>query len=91
MSRRIVMRMLPDVSGELGVHNPAERHKPEREASDGTLSNSRAHKLLSKRYCLFRPLFLNPCDRVVDLLFSQQPALDIFLHAAFLIDEDADG
>ena len=91
MSRRIVMLMLPHVGGELGVHNPAERHKPEREASDDTLPNSMDHKLLPKRDGLFRSLFLNPRDRVVDLLFSQQPALDIFLHAAFLIDEDADG
>ena len=82
MCRRTVMLMLPHVGGELRVDNSAERHKPEREASEGTLPNSRAHKLLSKSYCLFRFLFLNPRDSVVDLLFSQQSALDIFLHAA---------
>lgn len=30
VSRRVVMLMLPHVGGELRVHYPAERHKPER-------------------------------------------------------------
>ena len=30
VSRRIVMLMLRHVGGELRVHNPAERHEPER-------------------------------------------------------------
>jgi hypothetical protein len=30
VSRRLVMGMLRHVGGELRVHNPAERHKPER-------------------------------------------------------------
>jgi hypothetical protein len=30
VSRCIVMRMLRHLGGQLRVHNPAERHKPER-------------------------------------------------------------
>ena len=30
MGRLVVMLMLPHVGGELRVHNPAERHNPER-------------------------------------------------------------
>jgi hypothetical protein len=46
-------------------------------------------KFSSKSGCLYGLLFLNPCDNFFDLLLGQQPALDIFLHAPFLIDEDA--
>ena len=55
VSRRVVMFVLPHVGGELRVDNPAERHKPERKPRDCTLPNSRAHRPLSKSYCLFRP------------------------------------
>ena len=91
MSRRIVVLVLPHVGGELRIDNPAERHKPERESSNDTLSNFMSHRMLSKSRCLDRRLFLNPRDNVIDLLLSQQSALDIFLHAALLIDEDAYG
>lgn len=91
MSRCVVMLMLPHVGGELRVHNSAERHKPEREPSDYKLSSPRVHKSLSKSRCLYRLLFLNPCDGFLDLLFGEQPALDIFLDSALLVDEDAHG
>ena len=91
MSRSVVMLMLPHVGGELRVHNPAERHKPECEPSDYTLSNHTVHRTLSKSRCLYRLLFLNPRDGFIDLLFGEQPALDVFLHAPLLVDEDAHG
>ena len=91
VSRRIVMLMLPHVGGELRVHNPAERHEPERKPSDCALLNLTVHKPLSKSRCLYRLLFLNPRDGVIDFLFGQQSALEIFLHAPLLVDEDAHG
>ncbi len=91
MCRRAVMLMLPDVGRELRVDNPAERHKPERESSDDTLSNLMSHRLLSKSRCLDRLVFLNPCNDFIDLLFGEQATFDVFLYAAILIDEDAHG
>ena len=44
MSRRVVVLMLPQVSGDLRIHNPAERHKPEREPYNGTLTNPAVHR-----------------------------------------------
>ena len=91
MCRRAVMLVLPHVGGELRIDNPAERHKPERETSNNTLSNLMSHRLLSKSRCLDRRLFLNPRDSVIDLLFGEQASFKIFLHAAILVDEDAHG
>ena len=91
MSRRVVMLMLRDVGGQLRVDNPAERHNPEREPSDCKLSNSTTHRPLSKSRCLCRFIFLNPHDSFINLLFGQQAALDIFLNAPILVDEDAHG
>ena len=91
MCRRAVMIVLPHVGGELRIDNPAERHKPKRETSNNTLSNLMSHRLLSKSRCLYRLLFLNPRDGVIDFLFGQQSALEIFLHAPLLVDEDAHG
>ena len=87
----VVMRMLADVGRQLGVDNPIKRHKPERNSPDHTLLNLMHHRSLSKSRCLYRLLVLNPRDGFIDLLFSHQPAFDIFLHASLLIDEDADG
>lgn len=91
MSRRLVVLMLPDVGGELRVHNPAERHKPEREPYDGTLSNPTVHRPLSKSRCLHRLIFLNPHNGFFDLQFGEQPTLDIFLDTPLLVDENAHG
>jgi hypothetical protein len=91
VSRRVVVLVLSHMGGELGIDNPAERHKPERKSPDYTLLNLRDHRLLSKSRCFDRLLFLNPRNCFIDFLLGQQPTLDIFLHAAFLIDEDADG
>ena len=44
VSCRVVMLMLPHVGGELRVHNPTERHKPERQPYDSTLSNPMGHR-----------------------------------------------
>ena len=90
MSRCVVMLMLSNVGCELRVDRPAEHHKPEHEPYDGTLSNTIVHKSLPKSRCLYRFLFLNPRDRVFDFLFGQEPTLNVFLHAPFLIDEHAD-
>ena len=57
MSFGFVMRMLRHVGGELRVHNPAERHKPEREPSDCKLLNPTVHRHLSRSCCLYRPCF----------------------------------
>ena len=46
MCRRAVMLVLPHVGGELRIDNPAERHKPERETSNNTLSNLMSHRLV---------------------------------------------
>ena len=89
MSRLIVMLMLPHVGGELRVHNSTERHKPEREAANCKLSNSTVHRPLSKSRCLYRIIFLNPCNDFIDLLFGQQATLEVFPHASLLVDEDA--
>ena len=89
MSRRVVVLMLPQVSGKLRVHNPAERHKPEREPYNYKLSNPTVHRPLSKSRCFYRLLFLNSCNDIVDLLLGQKAAFDVFLHAPFLVDEDA--
>jgi len=43
MGRLIVMLMLSHVGGDLRIHDPAERHKPERQPSDDTLLNSTGH------------------------------------------------
>ena len=91
MSCGLVVCMLPHMGGELWIDNPAERHKPERETSNNTLSNLMSHRLLSKSRCLDRRLFLNPRDSVIDLLFGEQASFKIFLHAALLVDEDAHG
>lgn len=91
MSCRVVVLVLPQVSGDLRVHNPAERHKPEREPYDCKLSNPTVHRPLSKSRCFYRFLFLNSCNNIVDLLFGQKAAFDVFLHAPFLVDEDAHG
>lgn len=91
MCRRTVMLVLPHMGGELRVYDPAERHKPEREASDDDLSNATCHKSLSKGRCLYRLVFLNPCNDFIDLLFGEQASFKIFLHAALLVDEDAHG
>ena len=91
MSRRIVMLMLSHVCRQLWVDNPAERHKPEREPSHDDVSNATFHKSLSKGRCLDRFVFLNPCHDFIDLLFGEQATFDVFLYAAFLIDEDAHG
>jgi hypothetical protein len=85
----VVMFVLREVGRQLGVYNAAERHKPECEAHHCKLSNTSVHRPLSKSRCHSRPLFLNPRDGVIDLLFGQQSALDIFLYAPLLIDEDA--
>ena len=87
----VVMLMLPHVGGELRVHNPAERHQPEREPYDYDLSNATFHKSLSKSRCFHRLLFLNPRDDFIDLLFGEQATLDVFLNASLLIDEHAHG
>jgi hypothetical protein len=34
---------------------------------------------------------LNPCDDFIDSLFGEHATFDVFLHASFLVDEDADG
>ena len=91
MCCRVVMLVLPDVGGELRVDNPAKRHKPEREPSDDDVPNATFHRSLSQRGRFHRLLFLNPRNCFIDFLLGQQPTLDIFLHAAFLIDEDAYG
>ena len=91
MSRGLVMLMLPDVGRQLRVDNPAERHKPEREAPDRKLLNLMGHRSLSKSRCFYRLLFLKPSDNFIDLLFGQQASFKIFLHAALLVDEDAHG
>ena len=91
MCRRAVMLVLPHMGGELRIDNPAERHKPERESSDGTLSNLMSHRLLSQSCCFHRLLFLKPSDNFIDLLFGQQASFKIFLHAPLLVDEDAHG
>ena len=57
MSRRVVMLMVRHVGGQLRVHNPAERHKPEREPSDHTLLNPTVHRPVSKNFCLYRLCF----------------------------------
>src|SRR4051812_8947545 len=90
MSGRAVMRMLSYVGSKLRVHNPAERHQPEHEPSDGTLSNAMVHRSLPKNRCLYRFLFLNPRNRVFDFLFGQQSTLDVFLHTPLMIEEYAD-
>ena len=90
MSRRVVMLVLPHVGGELRVHNPTERQQPEREPSDDTLSNAMMHRLLSRRRCRYRLLFLNPRDGGMDCLFGEQAAFDVFLHAHLLIKKHAD-
>ncbi len=51
MCRRTVMLVLPHVGGELRIDNSAERHKPERESSNNTLSNLMSHRLLSQSCC----------------------------------------
>ena len=89
MSRGLVMLMLPHVGGDLRVHNPAKRHKPEGEPYDYKLSNSLTHRVLSKSRCLHRLIFLNPGNSFFDLLFGQKAAFDVFLHAPLLVDEDA--
>jgi hypothetical protein len=91
VSRSLVMLMLPHMGGELRVDNPAKRHKPEREPPDRKLLNPMGHRFLSKSRCLDRLLFLNPCNDFIDLLFGEQAAFEIFLHAALLVDEDAHG
>lgn len=89
MGCRTVVLMLPHVGGQLRVHSPAERHKPEREPCDCTLSKPAVHRSLSKSCGIQRFLFLNSCHDIVDLFFGQQSALDIFLYPSLLIDEDA--
>jgi hypothetical protein len=89
--RRVVMLMLPYVGGELRVDNPAERHEPEREPYDDDVPNATSHTSLPLSRCFHRLLFLNPCDDFIDLLFGEQATFDVFLHAAFLVDEDAHG
>ena len=91
MCRRAVMLVLPHVGGELRIDNPAERHKPERESSNNTLSNLMSHRLLSRSCCFHRLLFLNPRNDFIDLLLGEQATLDVFLHAPFLVDEHAHG
>lgn len=91
MSRCVVVLMLPYVGGELRVHNPAERHNPEREPADYNLSNSLAHKALAKSRCLHRLMFLNSRNGFFDLLFGEQATFDVFLHASLLVNEDAHG
>ena len=90
MGCRVVMLMLSNVGSELGVHSPAEHHKPEYKTSDSTSSNPIGHSSLSKGCCFYWFLLLNPRDRVFDFLFGQEPTLNVFLHAPFLIDEHAD-
>ena len=91
MSRRIVVLMLPQVGGDLRIHNAAERYKPEREPYNHKLLNPTVHRTLSKSRCFYRFLFLNSCNNIVDLLLGQKAAFDVFLHAPFLVDEDAHG
>jgi len=91
VSRRVVVLMLPYVGGELRVHNPAERHNPEREPPDYKLSNPTIHRPLSKSRCLHRLMFLNSRNGFFDLLFGEQATFDVFLHASLLVDEDAHG
>ena len=91
MCRRAVMLVLPHVGGELRIDNSAERHKPERESSNNTLSNLMSHRLLSQSCCFHRLLFLNPRNDFIDLLFGEQATLEVFLHAPFLVDEHAHG
>ena len=91
MCCRTVMLVLLEMSSELQIDNPAERHKPECEPPHNTLSNLMSHKLLSKSRCLDRCLLLNPRESVIDLLFGEQAAFEIFLHATLLVDEDAHG
>ena len=91
MCRRTVMLVLPHMGSELRVDDPAEHHKPERDPPDRKLLNLMGHRSLSKSRCFYRLLFLKPSDNFIDLLFGQQPALDIFLHAPLLVDEDAHG
>lgn len=53
-------------------------------------SNQHAVWLVERRR-LDWPAFLNLCHNIENQLLGQQPALDVLLHDALLIDEYADG
>lgn len=92
MSCRLVMGMLRLMGhgrrGRQRGHQQQTRHQ--REYLD--LSSHSNHDLLPNRRRLYRsgPL-LNTLDRLKNLVFCQQAALEIFLHDALLINEHTHG
>ncbi len=90
MSRRLVMAMLDLMTdgrrrGKNGYQQEA-RHK----GQDKHLSLQTSHILLLDQRRLQGFPALNSMKCLHDLLFRQQSTLDVFLHHALVINEDAD-
>ena len=91
MGGGVMMRMLGRMGCQLRVRDSAQQDEPCCQYPNGESLYHSLHRSLSKRRCLYRLLFLNPRDGVIDLLLGEKPALDVFLHATLLIDEHAHG
>ena len=91
MSRRVVMLMLRRMGAQLRIHHTAEQHQPRCEKSGGQPWNQPCHRPLSKGNGLDRFLLVNLCHHVINQLFGQESAFDIFLDQTFFIDEHTDG
>ena len=89
MGSGVMMRMLGSMGCQLRVRDSAQQDEPCCQYPNGESLHHILHRSLSKSRCLDRLLFLNPRDGFFDFLFGEQGTLDVFLHAALLIDEHA--
>jgi hypothetical protein len=91
VGRRLVVGMLRLMSYGCRRRECGHQQQASHQRQNEDLSIESNHAILPGRCRLHRLVFLNALDRLNNLVFGQQPALDIFLDAPLLIDEDAHG
>ena len=91
MSGCLVVAVL-DFMGD-GRRRSEHRHQQQarNERQDQYLSSETNHVTLLGGGCLHRFATLNALNGLFYFVFGQEPALDVFLHDAFFIDEYTDG
>lgn len=91
MGGGVMMRMLGRMGCQLRVRDSAQQDEPCCQYPNGESLHHSLHRSLSKSRCLYRLLFLNPRDGVIDFLLGEKPTFDVLLHAPLSVDEDAHG
>lgn len=91
MGLRLMVGMMRDMSHAGGDHDSVRDHQAQQQRPDQSgMFLRQAHLVLAQCRGFHRFLFLYAGHNVVDLLLGEKPSLDVLLHDALLIDEDAD-